>query len=538
MQGSFRFAFTLGILALTLVGNAGATTAPGLFEVNLSDYVQNPRVWMDTLAKDIGDQRLIQSLALYGMYIAGGMGLYVIFFKGIFRNNWGVATLTMFKILAVLAVMDATRDGNGPVWAVIDSSTAGWSALYTTASRLASPLIKDAVEGGTADMANAAHKYLMAAGAASGIAEVITTAQWKNPNNPLDDTTVQALVTAEQQARQISPLDRASWIVQLGYVLILGFFALFTSIILGSGFSLILGSLLLPFGVVAWGIGDGRMLKYILMLVIGAWLTAAVTPFVMVLSAKIAVQYPQQVLTNQIKSRTADLNALAYQYREEMVKCMSGTTGQGNELGVPKWLGGDYACSGIKAFFLQINAGLQSFWSMVRGFILFVVAMVAAQGIAAAQLRRVPGFLASALSTGIDTTVNGIQTAGAGMLARMGGGAMRSMSGPAGNLATTGGRALVGGANATAGGMSHMGKNATDSYRTARLGNEMNRTVRDAPGQSNRETYSNAASRMSPQGGTQTGPQQPYTGNSGNPGNARGTAADVGAKSGRTNQKN
>ena len=66
----------------------------------------------------------------------------------------------------------------------------------------------------------------------------------------------------------------------------------------------------------------------------------------------------------------------------------------------------------------------------------------------------------------------------------------------------------------------------------------MNRTVRDAPGQSSRETYSNAASRMNPQGGTQTGPQQPYTGNSGNPGSARGTGADVGAKSGRTNQKN
>lgn len=115
---------------------------------------------------------------------------------------------------------------------------------------------------------------------------------------------------------------------------------------------------------------------------------------------------------------------------------------------------------------------------------------------------------------------------------------MRSMSGPAGNLATTGGRALVGGANATAGGVGYMGKNASDSYRTARLANEMNRSVRNAPGQSNRETYSNAASRMSPNNGTQTGPQQPYTGNSGNPGGARGTTADVGAKSGRTNQKN
>ncbi|GAA5534767.1 hypothetical protein [Deinococcus aluminii] len=529
MTRRLRSALALAVLVLPLLGTAGAQ---GALEVNLADYVQNPRVWMDTLAADIGKQHLIQSLALFGTYIAGGMGLYTIVWKGILRNNWGVATLTLFKILAVIAVMNATRAGNGPVWAAIDASTQGWTALYSTASNLASPLIKSAVEQGTADMANAAHEYLMAAGAASGIAEVITTAQWQHPNNPLDDTTVQSLVTAEMQARQPTPLDRVSWIVQLGYLLVLGFFALFTAIILGSGFSLILTTLLLPLGVVAWGIGDGRMLKYLLMGVIGAWLTVAVTPFVMVLSAKIAVQYPQQVLTQQIKGKTADLNALAYQYRDEMVKCMSGVTGTGNELGVPKWLGGDYACSGIKAFFIQINAGLQSFWNMVRGFILFIIAMVIAQGIAAYQLRRVPGLLASALGTGIDMTVYGMRTAGVGTVARLTGGAARSMAGPAGNLATTGGRALVGGANAAAGGMRDIGRNATDSYRTARLAGELNRTARNAPGPSGRETYSNAAARMHPSGGRQTGPAQPYNGNTGNPGSARGTTADLGSKNG------
>lgn len=341
MRASFRFAFMLGVLALTLLGNAGAAGTPGLFEVNLADYVQNPHVWMNTMAADIGKQHIIQSLALFGKYIAGGMGLYVIFFKGILRNNWGVTTLTMFKVLAVVAIMDATRAGNGPVWAAIDYSTRGWEALYTTASGIASPLIEDAVEIGTRDMANAAQEYLKAAGAASGIAEVITTAQWKNPGNPLDDTTVQSLVTAEMQARQTTPVDRASLIVQFGYLLILGFFSLYTAIILGSAFSLIFSGLLLPFGVVAWGIGDGKMLKYILMGVIGAWLVVLITPFGMVLASKIAVQYPQQVLTKQIKDRTADLNGLAYQYRDEMLKCMSSTTGTSNELGIPKWLGGD-----------------------------------------------------------------------------------------------------------------------------------------------------------------------------------------------------
>ncbi|MBZ9752200.1 hypothetical protein K7W42_15195 [Deinococcus sp. HMF7604] len=518
-------------------GQAHAVNAtPGL-SLDLSDYIQNPGDWLRLIAADIGKYHIYGSLALFGQYLIGGLGLYTIFFKGILRSNWGVVGMTMIRTLIVLALMSSTRAGNGPVWAAIDLSSSGWVAIYDKASGLANPLIKNAIEPGTAAMAEAAHKYLMAAGAASGIAEVITTAQWHNPGNPLDDATVQSLVTAEMQARKTSPVDQASWIVQLGYLLILGFFSLYVAIIMGSALTLVLTGFTLVLAVVAWGISDGKMLKWTLMAVLGTWLTALLTPFVMVLAAKTTVQFPQHVLTRQVENHTAQLEALAYQYRDAMVQCMSNVTGTGNELGVPKWLGGDYTCSGIKAFFLQINSGLQSFFNMIRGFIIFVISLIIGQAMGAMFLRRVPAYFATALSTGIDSAVSGIQAVGAAAVARAIGGPASAASRPAMALAASGGRGLVGAATAGERAATAAGAAGRKAYGTARLANAMSNSVDNAPGRTAAGSYSDAAARLHPSNGRQTGPKAAYTGNQGTHGDTRGTTAAVGAKAGQTGRK-
>ena len=507
---------------------SGQTEAKTVTAINLSDFLQNPQFWMNELSRVIGENSLIQSLCLFCMYILGGMTVYTVVFKGAMRNNYGIIAITLLKAILVMALLSSARTGTGPIRLAIDQSVSTWVSLYNISAGIVNPRMVSVVTQSTTAMANATKDFIKTAGAASGVADLITSTQMADIASPVKDSAVTSLVTQELNARQAQPIDSASWIVQLGYFIILGFFSLFMAIIIGSGFTVILTSLVMPFGVTAWGIGDGKMLRYLLAGIIAAWLTAAATPFVMLVASGLAIKLPQSIMTAQIKNQTQDLNQKALQFRDEIRTCQSAVTGTGNDYGIPDWLGGDQICTGVKGFLASISSVVEGFANLIRGFILFVIALLIGQAVAASMLRRVPGFLGSALATGIDTTVHGVGSIGMGMVSRATSGAMRGMAGPTRMVATGAGMGLNKGANAVARGSQQLAQNTALTLKENGLAREMKRSVNDAPGQSAQQQYSNASARMGTEYSTQQGPQTPYTGNSGTQSGARGTAAGIG----------
>jgi len=514
------------LLIAILATSAGASSAAGI-ELDLSTYIQNPGEWIKSFSEQLGDWHVMASLSLFCLYLTGGLSLYVIIFKGAMRANWTIVYMTMFRALIVIGLLTGLRAGTGPVWTVIDRSTSGWISLYNVSAGLANKEIKKTVEKGTADMATAAQNYLMAAGAASGIAEVITTAQWHSMDNALDDSTVRSLVSAEMAAREKTPVDQASWIVQLGYLIIIGFFSLYVMIILGSAMSLVIGTLFLPIGLTAWGIGDSKILRHYLMSVLASWLIVILTPLVMILASKVAIEYPQKILVKQVEEQTTKLEGLAYRYRDEVVKCMD-LAPTGPVSVIPDWLSGDNVCAGMKSFFIQIKSGLESFYNMIRGFIIFVISLIIGQAVGAAFLRRVPALLAGGLMTAVDSSASSMRMVGLGAVNAAMRGAGMAAAGPTRAAATTAGRALVGGANAGAAAGVQAGAAARDATNKARLAGAMHSAVDREPGQTAQQAYSNASARLHPSNGRQTGPQPAYTGNRGGYSDTRGTAAQAG----------
>ncbi|GAA5501043.1 hypothetical protein Dxin01_00774 [Deinococcus xinjiangensis] len=525
------------VLMVVLGGQAHAASSvssPSAVAVDLADFVGDPKKWMDVFAQIIGENHVVQILSKFTWYIVSAMAVYTSIFKGFMRQNWNVVYMTLFRSLLALAVLSGGQNGTGPMWTVIDSGLSTWSQVYQEAASIAAPKLEAVTSQSSVDMANAVQDYLMTAGAASSIADTITNLQFKNVNNPLDDSTVQSLVTDVMNARKKSPLESANWIVQLGYLIILGFFAVYTAIIAGSGLTIVLTSAILPFGVGAYGVGDGKMLKWMLISYIGAWATVLFTPFIMVGAAELSIKLPQNVLTAQIKNQTADLGKLATQYRDDMQTCQSAapTSTAASAVGIPDWLSGRGACIGMKSFFIQIQGGLSSFYNLIRGFILFVIALIIGQAIGAAQLRRVPSYLGQALMTGIDATAHQVGAIGMGAAARVTGGALNGISRPTQAIAKASGSAIVAGANFGAAGASQAATAARTQARNLTAAHAISTAANNMSGQSARQQYSNGVAHLHPSNGTQTGPSQPYQGNYGNMNAsnkaASGTVAGVG----------
>lgn len=303
-------------LFVLLLGTAFATGTGGTSPINVDAFVPKADQWINSTFALIKEFKVFAGMRLIGTTIV--LGFFIVGFIKHWptRNLAAIFRSLILSILAVTLINDATKN-TGVIGSLYTMPMTVWQKAYVSSTKAVKPKLDAGVIKDTRDLAITMNSFV-----SNAMMSVNAMGAFDGSQVTGDDPNAAAAAAADQaiasvknrSADETRILQSMSWIYQIGYLLLLGFFMAFAGVIYFSAMTIVFGMLALPVALGFWASGNGAGIK----LIITSWLTAILTvtlaPPIMMVATNMALKQPTAYIKSQIDPLNTQAKATMQQY--------------------------------------------------------------------------------------------------------------------------------------------------------------------------------------------------------------------------------
>lgn len=383
--------------------------------INLDSFIPNAQCWMNDTFFTIKTFRLFKIMAGFGSLV-----LLIFFFKqmldGWTTRNFNLIVRTVFmSIVASVLINDAANAGTiaNQVYSIPIQL---WRTLYAQSSGLVSQTVQQNVTENTQKLATTTGLFVMNSMLATSaminteingkeaFAADVNDASGTTSASAINLTSQNAVARyADKQNKDFSDSVKSmSWVFQIGYMVLLGFFMSFAGIIYFSGLSIILCMFALPLAIAFWAVGDSKPIQLIFKTVLVSLATVSIVPIIMSVAADLAIIQPTYTIQAQMQDAQKNAESVITDYVNHSVDCDAAA---GSVITKAVTSAADVATAGSATALQKVQCEmtnkvpviLQEFAAgtlrIVIGMCLMIMTMLMCIGIGVALMRHTPALL-------------------------------------------------------------------------------------------------------------------------------------------------
>lgn len=388
----------LTLLALLLLGSAFASGTGGTSPINVDAFVPKADQWINSTFALIKEFKVFAGMRLIGTTIVFG------FFIVGFLKHWPARNLAaifrslILSVLAVTLINDATKN-TGVIGSLYTMPMTVWQKAYVSSTKAVKPKLDAGVIKDTRDLAITMNSFV-----SNAMMSVNAMGAFDGSQVTGDDPSAAASAAADQAITSVKNraadetriLQSMSWIYQIGYLLLLGFFMAFAGVIYFSAMTIVFGMLALPVALGFWASGNGAGIKLIITSWLTAILTATLAPPIMMVATNTALKQPTAYIKSQIDPLNTQAKATMQQYASTYASCAAAHRDD--------WMFSGTAtevCSIGGNFSLFASSFGSAVMKVMVGLGIMIITMIVSLGVGAALIRAVPNILGSLLGGGV-----------------------------------------------------------------------------------------------------------------------------------------
>lgn len=321
------------VLALLLTGAASAAGCESPMgsatqaRISLESFVPDPGCWVLSVIQQLNE------FAVPAFAENLGKGLLSIFAAvwlgtAIVNQNWNNVLIKLVFAGAAASMINGYGGGQGPAYIIGQQFMNGWRAAYTTTADKANHKLNYTIQENSVEMAKNVHNYMTTTAAIRSI-----QAKQQAMSGITDPMAIDRLmeeVEQEQKNQQNTDDERTSPLtgmtMNFSYLLLMGVYAVFASIIFSSGMMMALLVALLPLIIAVSGIGMASAGWGALSLAIGNILVVAITPMMMSLLIGTAMDAPMKSLNQSLEYNASQSRQQLVQTKRDFLICASSST--------------------------------------------------------------------------------------------------------------------------------------------------------------------------------------------------------------------
>lgn len=430
---SKRWWAALVLLVLLVASTSLAAGTSSSLGIDMNVFVPKPEKWINGTFKAIKDFRVLPGVALIAKVI-----VFSFFIMGVLkhwpsRNMAAIFRSMVLSILAVAVISDATQN-RGAIGKLYTMPMEVWRKTYVASTTGVKPNLEAGVIRDTRDLAITMNSFIQNAMMSVNAMGAFNGSQITDDDPASAASAANQAITSvkDRTANETRTMKSLSWIYQIGYLILLGFFMAYAGVIYFSAMTVVFGMLALPIALGFWASGNGNGVKVILTSWITAILTVALAPPVMMIATNMALKQPTVYIKSQIDPMNTQARAAMQQYASTYARCAAAHRDD--------WILGGTAtevCSVTGNFGLFASNFGRAVVKILVGLAIMVLTMIVSLGVGAALIRAIPNILGGLLGGAVG---------GGGpemSMARAAHGMQRAAR--AMTTALTGGGALVGG---------------------------------------------------------------------------------------------
>ncbi|ASN83287.1 hypothetical protein [Deinococcus ficus] len=473
-------AVTLAPIKCNSTAPAPSNTADWL-NINLESFIPNASCWMNNTYYAISTFGLFNIMAKFGTLVIV-MFTFKAFFDGWTSRNWtGTLRVLFLSAIAVVLLNDAKQNGSitNRIYTIPVNL---WRTIYKASSGMVQDSVKTNVVKNTQELATVTGAFVLhsmlatnsmitynldgkqafqqgAAAAKEGELAGLTDAAANKAMGDIKDVN-------KELTEQVKKM---SFIFQIGYLFLMGFFMAFAGIIYFSGLTIIICMFAFPLAVAFWAVGNSRPLTTIFNTVLVSLATVAIVPVVMAVAANLAIAQPTETIKTQMATANTQAGTVVKDYIAKSATCAAQAQAAGKAAPVGSQTVVN-AMTNLKCETLdQITPIAKEFGASVFritvAMIVMIMTMMMCIGIGVALMRHVPSLLSQIFQGGTvsadHNNVGAIATAGVAGAISGGQRAVGYTMAGAG-MAVQGGRSLANGLNQAGAGAAAKGADALD----------------------------------------------------------------------------
>ncbi|MFC3605993.1 conjugal transfer protein TrbL [Deinococcus soli (ex Cha et al. 2016)] len=439
----------LVLAALLLTGTTVAATT-GSLGIDVNVFVPKPEKWINGTLQAIKDFKVMPGIDLISKTLV--LGFFVMGFLKHWpsRNMAAIFRSLMLSVLAVAVISNATGN-RGVIGTLYTMPLQVWSKTMTASTTNVQPKLESGIIKDTRDLAITMNSFIQNAMMSVNAMGAFDGSQVTAGDPASAAAAANQAITSikDRSADETAMMKSVSWIYQIGYLILLGFFMAYAGVIYFSAMTVVLGIVALPIALAFWAGGNSGGVKVIVTTWVTAILTVALAPPVMMIASNMALKQPTVYIKSQIDPMNAQARAAMQQYAVTYSNCANAHKD-------------DWMLAGTATEFCSVsgNFGLfaSSFGSAVVKilitFAIMILTMIVSLGVGAALIRAIPNILSSLLPGAVGAggpdmsmarAASGMQQAARAMTSALsGGGALvGGMAKGSMDMATAGARAGV-----------------------------------------------------------------------------------------------
>ncbi len=406
------------VFLLAMTGIAHASSTGQLSDaINVDAFVPNAVQWLQDTFHIIRGTRIFPAMQKIGTVIVlAGFVLGVIRHWPA-RNMTAILRSLMMSVFAV-AIINAAVGNVGAAGSLYRAPMDVWATVYARSTGATKDQLQDGVIADTKKLAVAMNDFVAAATLSTSVISEnasINSVGGTLPTADLDATgTAQQATTLVQTVNQSAhnALTALTWIYQIGYLLLMGFFMAFAGVVYLSGLSVILGMMALPIAMAFWAHGHSAGVKLIVMTWVTAIVTVGLAPHIVVMTSRMALSQPTRYILSQIEPLNAQAKAEIAQYAGVAQACADQNGGDGfiqQVVGAPMTA----FCQFGNTFISYASALGGAVLHIALGMLVMIMTLIVSLGVGAAIIRMLPNIIGGLLGANAGGSVPSMGVAGA-----------------------------------------------------------------------------------------------------------------------------
>ena len=430
-----------------MTGVAHASSTGQLSDaINVDAFVPNAVQWLQDTFHIIRNTRIFPAMQRIGtlMVLAGFVLGFIKHWPA--RNMTAILRSLMMSVFSV-AIINAAVGNVGAAGSLYRAPMDIWATVYARSTSATKDQLQYGVIADTKKLALAMNDFVAAATLSTSVISENANINSVGGTLPAADENAQG---SAQQATTIvqtvnqsahNSLTALTWIYQIGYLLLMGFFMAFAGVVYLSGLSVILGMMALPIAMAFWAHGHSAGVKLIVMTWVTAIVTVGLAPHIVVMTSRMALSQPTKYILSQIQPLNAQAKSEITAYAGVAQACADQNGGEGfiqQVVGAPMTA----FCQFGNTFTSYASALGGAVLHIALGMLVMIMTLIVSLGVGAAIIRMLPNIIAGLLGANAGGSTPDMSVGSAARGLKQGASPAAGM----GQAAARGFRTVVGGA--------------------------------------------------------------------------------------------